>query len=590
MKLGINYKITIIFVIVIAITLLGVFLYLDDSLTCRTLERIKTSLLKESKLSAFLLESFLSSDQAFYKLDDVADEIGMSLGTRVTIIGIDGIVYGDTDLDGKGLTEVENHADRTEVQEAIKRGFGISTRFSTTVQKNMLYVTALFGKDKPQGIVRLSIPLSEIDLISLRLKKILAVSVVFAFIFSIIASFFITKLISKPIRELSWAAKCIARGDFSKRSNVESKDEIGELARSINFMSDQIKLKIDEVTSNRSRLEAVLLSMFEGVIVVDKDGMILLINQAIKELLSIKEEPKGRSTIEIVRNLEVQSIVDVVLKRGKGVESREITILVPEEKTLVVHATAVRRGGEIEGAVLVFHDITELRRLENIRKDFIANVSHELRTPISNIKGYAETLLEGAIDDKEHAKEFVEIVHSDAERLAMLINDLLDLSKVESGKILPELKPVVVSILIKNILSKLDRLIKKKNISVELLTMDDLSKVLIDDNMISQVLLNLIDNAIKYTPEKGVITIGVRERDNFIEIYITDTGIGIGQEHIPRIFERFYRVDKARSRDLGGTGLGLSIVKHIVQAHKGDVFVESILGKGSTFSFTLLKA
>jgi two-component system phosphate regulon sensor histidine kinase PhoR len=263
--------------------------------------------------------------------------------------------------------------------------------------------------------------------------------------------------------------------------------------------------------------------------------------------------------------------------------------MVPEEKILLVHATAVVRKKKTEGAVMVFHNITELRHLENIRRDFVANVSHELRTPLTNIKGYAETLLEGALNDKKNAKEFLEIIHTDSDRLARLVDDLLDLSRLESGQSKLDLKACSMALVAKKVISLLKKEAEDKSISISTEMVKD-EKVLADESKISQVLLNLIDNAIKYTPENGTISISAQAKAAVVEVRVSDTGIGISDKDLPRIFERFYRVDKARSRELGGTGLGLSIVKHIVQEHKGSVRVESLVGQGSTFTFTLPKA
>jgi two-component system, OmpR family, phosphate regulon sensor histidine kinase PhoR len=312
-----------------------------------------------------------------------------------------------------------------------------------------------------------------------------------------------------------------------------------------------------------------------------------LINQALRELLSIAEDPAGKSTIEIIRNADVQDIAETVLKGQPGVLSREVSIFAPVEKNFIVHATPVLRNGKHEAAVLVFHDITELRRLENIRKDFVANVSHELRTPVSNIQGYSETLLQGALDDQENAKEFVEIIHSDSQRLAALINDLLDLSQIESDKLSLDIDKNMLSEMVDSVYKKTAHKIKIKRIEFIKDITEEANIVYCGRYAIEQVLYNLIENAVKYTPEEGIIKVRAEKEDGFIRVGVSDTGIGISQEHISRIFERFYRVDKDRSREQGGTGLGLAIVKHIVQAHSGKVWVESTPSKGSTFSFTL---
>lgn len=594
MRLNINYKITIIFTIIIAIILFGIFLYLNNSLTEHTFIRIRTKLLQETSLVKSLLDNYFEeiSDGWFDtdEYDILADDIGDKLGLRATIITLDGKVLGDSELNGLALYELENHFRRPEVQDALASGIGESRRYSTTVKKQMLYIAATFGEDKPQGIIRLSIPLSEIELVSDRLKRLLAVSFLVAFIFALIFSFVASAIISNPLKEISWAARNIASGDFTKNISLSSNDEIGDLTKAFNYMTEQIRLRIEEVTTSKSRLEAVLLSMFEGVMVVDSKGTILLMNQSLKDFLLIKEEPMGRKPIEVLRNVEIQEIIDSTLKLKKGVVSKEVSLLLPEEKTLLIHAAPVIREERIDGAVLVVHDITELRRLERIRQDFVANVSHELRTPVSSIKGYAETLLEGALKDKENAKDFLQIIYSDSERLAKLIDDILDLSKIESGKLKMDLKSQEIKPLIQRVVSQLKKQAEDKSITINTDILQDIPKVIIDETMIAQVLLNLLDNAIKYTAEGGSVKISAKEKDKFVEIDISDTGVGIPEKYLPRLFERFYRVDKARSRELGGTGLGLSIVKHIIQAHNGDVSVESILGKGSIFSFTLPKA
>lgn len=590
MRVNIHYKITFIFTIIVAVILFSIYLYLNSNLQKNTYQRIKENLRKETSFAKSYLEEDVAKSAQSYKLDIIADRFGKALELRLTIIGLDGTVFGDSELDNDELVKVENHLYRPEVQQAIKYGIGESRRFSTTVKKDMLYIATTYGKEEPQGIIRLSIPLSEIEQISVRLKKMLVASLLSAFILAMIISFLASVFISKPVREMLWVAQDIAHGDFSRKILATSNDEIGDLAKAFNYMSEQIKLRLQEVTLSRSRLEAVLLSMFEGVMVVDSKGTILLMNQTLKDLLLIKDDPLGRRPIEVIRNIEIQEIADCALKRECGVEACELSILAPEEKILSIHATPVIRGSKVEGAVLLFHNITELRRLEKVRKDFVANVSHELRTPISSIKGYAETLLEGALEDKENARDFLNIIYSDSDRLAKLIDDLLDLSKIESNRLRMDIKRCSLSPLVNKVVSSLSRQAKDTSIAIKIDIPTDISNILADEARIAQVLLNLIDNAIKYNREKGKVIIAAREKNAFVQVDVSDTGVGISEKDLPRLFERFYRIDKARSRELGGTGLGLSIVKHIVQAHNGEVSVQSVLGQGSTFSFTIPKA
>ena len=590
MKLSIHHKITLILAVTVAVILSGVYFYLNKNLKEYTYQRIKTNLSKESDFAKLHLEGAFDKDLSLKEIDSIADKIGARLDLRATVIGLDGRVLGDSELGSEDLKRVENHLFRPEVQNALKSGFGESGRFSTTVQKDMLYMARIFGSGSKQGFIRLAIPLSEIEMVSSHLKQLLLLALLLAFLMAIIIGSTAFVFISKPIKEISSVAQEIAMGNYSKRVSISTGDELSELARSINYMSEQISLRIEEVISNKSRFEAVLLSMYEGTMVVDNNGSIALMNQVLKQFFHVHEDPVGKKPLEIIRNIEIQETVSLVLKSRECVASREISILLPEEKILKVYAAPVLREGKMDGAVLVFHDITDLRRLENIRKDFVANVSHEIKTPLTSIKGYTETLLDGAIEDKDNAKDFLKIIGSDSNRLVRLVDDLLDLSRIESDKLSLELAPHSIENVVDRVIAGFNKQSGSKGIEIKKEISRDLPKVKIDEASIAQVLLNLIDNGIKYNNEKGTITVSSQEKDSFVRINITDTGIGIPEEDIDRIFERFYRVDKARSRQLGGTGLGLSIVKHIIQAHGGEVSVQSQLGKGSTFSFTLPKA
>lgn len=400
----------------------------------------------------------------------------------------------------------------------------------------------------------------------------------------------LARQLMQPIKEITFMVQRMAQGDLSRKIMMPTGDEIEDLSKAINQILEQIRSRMAEVMSNKSRFEAVLLSMFEGVMVVDHSGQILLINQTLKDLLHVKGEAIGHKPLEVIRNVEIQEIIDKVLKKKSGVESQELMVLVPEEKILFIHATPVQRDQRNEGAVLVFHDITDLRRLEKIRQDFVANVSHELRTPVATLKGYTETLLDGAIDDKANAKDFLKIMHADADRLAKLVNDLLDLARIESGKIKMSFEPHHLEDILDRVLLILQPQAKEKAVKLLKQLPKDLPQVNVDETSIAQALLNLIENAIKYNREGGSVTIAAAEKGSWIEVQIIDTGLGINAQDIPRIFERFYRVDRARSRELGGTGLGLSIVKHIAHAHGTEVHVESQLGVGSVFSLSLPKA
>lgn len=590
MRLNVQHKITLILTLTVGLILSGVYIYLNHHLKEYTYNRIKSNLANESSLAKLLLERVYDQLTTPIQIDSFADEIGKSLSLRVTIIGQDGEVMGDSELNPQEIRGTENHLAREEIQSALTGGIGTSRRFSSTIQKDILYTAQIFNHGPRRGFIRLAIPLSEVEVISGNLKRMLLISLIAAFFFTIAVGSRAFFFVSKPINEISFIAKEIALGNYAKRAAVTSRDEIGELARSINFMSEQINAHIEEVLSDKSIFEAVLLSMTEGTMVVDRKGVILLMNQTSRKFFYITEDPVGKRPLEVIRNIEIQEIADQVLRSKTSVASQDITILLPEEKTLQIYAAPVLRGNEMDGAVLVFHDITGLRQLERVRRDFVANASHEIRTPLTSIKGYAETLLEGALEDKNNAMDFLQIISSDANHLVQLVDDLLDLSRIESGKLSLMFAPFDLVPLVGRVMAGLKKQAKEMGVGLETNFPPGLPKVMMDEASIAQVLLNLIENGMKYNQSGGCVVVTAEEAGPFLRVMITDTGIGIPEEDLPRIFERFYRVDKARSRELGGTGLGLSIVKHIIQAHGGEVSVESVLGKGSTFSFTLPKA
>jgi len=591
MKNKLPWKLTLIFCSAVILELIIGYWFLAFFLKGYLEQNIEQNLRHQILAGKDFLECKLQGQNILLDADVLADKIGKQNNLRVTIIDKDGRVVGDSDLDPSDIQKLENHLNRPEIQEAIHKGLGINKRYSNTIRKNLLYIAVPLGNDKaPVGFLRYAIAISYIDQIEGQLKQSIAGALILIFLLSIVFNFIISSLVSKPITEMAKVARAMAKGDFSQKPSIYSSDEIGDLAIALFSMSEEIKNKIDKIKHEGVKIDAVLSSMFEGIMVVDEKGRVILINPSLRKLFFVDVEPEMKQVIEIIRNPQIQEIVDKIIKYKQKLISEEITISQPEEKILKINAVPIIRNNTLEGAVLVFHDITELRRLERIRKDFVANVSHELRTPISSIKGYAETLLEGAIEDKDNAKDFINIIYQDSNRLANLIDDLLDLSKIESGKMEMNLEPVDIKPILERCLGVLEKSIKEKKLSVSIDIPSKLPKVLADEKRLAQVFLNLLDNAIKYNSERGSIKVSASLSDKFVQVDIADTGIGIPEKDIPRIFERFYRVDKARSCQLGGTGLGLSIVKHIILAHGGEVWVKSEQGIGSTFSFTIPKA
>jgi len=587
MRIRIYWKLTFIFCSLVVLILTGAYFYLNTHLKTYVETRIQDNLKKDLILNKDLIDNELSQKINPADADGLANRIGRSLGVRATITNMEGIVIGDSEVGKEGLAKLENHMKRPEIQDAIKKGFGQSKRFSTSIKKNMLYMAAPLGKDKFIGILRLAIPLSDIEFIESKMFKTISVTMIFALFATVIASFFVSIMISKPLYEMSDIAKRLAKGDFSRKAIVYSNDEIGDLANTLNSMANEISAKVKKMSSEKAKLEAILASMFEGIMLTNERGEILLLNPSIRKLFFIDSSPEGRRPLEVIRNNSIQEIVDRVLHDNREVITQEVNVSMPEQKTILINGVPIVKDDVVEGAVFVFHDITELKRLEEVRKDFVANVSHELRTPISSIKGYAETLMDGKVDSKDTVKEFLGIIYQDSIRLANLIDDLLDLSKIESGKMKMEFEPLEIRPIVNRCVNVLERAAKDKSLKIKLDIPADLPKALGDHKRLSQVFLNLLDNAIKYTPEGGSIAISAVGKEKVVQVDISDTGIGIPEKDLPRIFERFYRVDKARSRELGGTGLGLSIVKHIIQAHNGQVWAQSIPDQGSTFSFTI---
>jgi two-component system phosphate regulon sensor histidine kinase PhoR len=396
------------------------------------------------------------------------------------------------------------------------------------------------------------------------------------------------KRFTRPLYEIIEASREITRGNLDRRLRIHSGDEIGQLAQNINDLAGQLKNSISQVTEARNQFEAILKSMADGVIAVNQNGEVLFINPVVEEIFGTGgESAKGKNVLGVLRHYDAERFVQRVLKTGEPA-TLEIKAIGPQEKVFRLHATPLQsaqtgRGG----AVILLRDITERKKLEEMRTEFVANVSHELRTPLTSLQGYLETLLGGAIDEPETARRFLEIMSKETERLTRLVDDLLHLSKIEGRRIAHRWQPVRLAECIDRVLAMFRPQARAKNITLNGEVQPDLPYVQGDPDMLTQVLINLVDNAVKYTPAGGKVTVAAQTQGENVRVAVADTGPGIPPESLPRIFERFYRVDKARSRELGGIGVGLAIVKHIVNAHGGKTFVESTVGKGSTFSFVL---
>jgi two-component system, OmpR family, phosphate regulon sensor histidine kinase PhoR len=518
--------------------------------------------------------------------DSIADRIGKELSVRVTIVAEDGKVLGDTDLDGEALANIENHGHRPEILEAMQRGAGRATRYSTTLGENLLYVALRIDPDRPdRGVVRLALPLTAVRKARRELLLPLLISACLTIVASILAGWVAARGPAGKLEEMSRAASKIAEGRTSSRVRPGGQNEVGQLARSLNRMAEELERRLSAISRERGQLQSVLDGMVEGVLLTDGAGNILLANRAFQEIFDARPPFAGRRPLEVARIPALQEILEEA--RAAGVPfTREIALGAGVEKSIRASLAPLREESGFAGTVAVFHDVTELKRLENIRREFVANVSHELRTPLTAIRGYAETLRDGALKDAGKAAEFVRVIHRHAERLQALIEDLLDLSRVEQGKARLSLGPVSLREVMGQVEPVLRPLALEKDQSLELLLPDGLLFSRADRDRLAQVLINLLDNAVKFTPEGGRISLAAESREGRIVLTVRDSGIGIPPDEIGRIFERFYRVDRSRDRREGGTGLGLAIAKHLTLAMDGTIEVSSSPGEGTTFRLT----
>ena len=563
--------------------LLAVSWYISHSLQRFYHNQVADDLEVRARLVTYQILPALKTND-FEEIDRLCNILGRAGPTRITVITPDGKVAGDSQ---KQPSDMENHANRPEFIEALHEGKGRTLRFSTTLGKNMMYL-ALPVKEKNVllAVVRASIALTSVaeQLKDVRGKIIWAG--LCAVMCAAVVSLIISRRISLPIEHMKDVAKHFASGDLALRVSTPKATELAELSEALNEMAGQLYDRINTITKQRNESEAILSSMIEGVLAVDETGHVVSINNAAAKLLGLtSEDVRGRNVEEIVRNTELQRFIRETIDSRQSIET---DIYLPHDGGRFLRVYGTGLAGEHNtgrGAVIVFNDITRIHRLESVRRDFVANVSHELKTPITSIKASVETLLEGAIKEPEQANRFLQIIAKHADRLNAIIEDLLILSRLqeEDGKRkisfeITTLKSIIASAME---LSKLKA--GEKEVAINLDCNNGIS-LRANAVLLEQALFNLIDNAIKYSEPGGNVNIRVRSEGQEVVISVLDEGCGIEKRHLDRIFERFYVVDKSRSRNLGGTGLGLAIVKHIVKLHNGYIKVDSTIGKGSEFS------
>lgn len=585
MQSRISFRLGAIFGLIVFFTLTFSYLYQGRQLREQFLEGFRSDLKRELRLNAGMLDERPSTWGGEVDADRWADRVGAALEVRVTLIGLDGTVIGDSFVDAGKLPFLPNHRSRPEIQAALAGGYGESIRFSDTASEEMLYVAVPVGTPQRWGVLRIAKPLDDIRMLEERVRSGVEGGLFWALLLGLGAGVLSALFLSRPLERIADTADRFLHGETGVRVPARRRDEIGRLSLAFNYMADEIV----RMSRQEEWLREVLSSIREAIIVTNAEGQIVLVNPSASRLFPIEGAMNRAMPVKQVADRGVRELLEKA--RGDGTRSfrEELTVMTSKgERVLKVSAVPVMHDGLSEGMVFVINDITRLRNLERMRRDFVSSVSHELRTPLASIRGYAETLLEGAKDDPANAEAFLRIILQESEQLTALVNDVLDLSRIESGRIVYAFGPVDLRKHIDATVALFEPAARKKGARIEVSAPEGLPPVRADGGYLDIVLRNLVDNALKYVDEgRGLVRIRAFRGSDGVCVEVEDNGIGIPQTDLDRIFERFYRVDKARSRQLGGTGLGLSIVKHIVLGHKGDVQVRSRVNLGSIFTVTL---
>ncbi|RST58536.1 PAS domain-containing protein [Siminovitchia terrae] len=579
-------RITFSFFLLMFFALLGSGLFLANTMK-NTYMDFKESQLKQTAhlvLRALELNGIEQQD-----LQSKVKELAAPVTSRVTVIDRNGKVLADSE---DNPSSMESHASRPEVSQVIKEGkeSGISTRYSHTLGYSMMYTAIPVKIDgEVKGVVRVALSLENIEKAIRHLRNTLTIVLFAALLLTALIGIRIAKGIAKPVEEMMFVSQKLKDKDYTARVSMRPKGELGQLANAINVLAASLKSQMETIQENEQRLSGVLRNMMSGVLFVDKNGKILLANRAIGCMLDADPEAfTGKQHVEIVKNAGLSRLIARCLNEQTEIRD-EIQFYYPNERILDAHlAPYVGENGELKGIVAVLHDITDIRRLEKMRSEFIANVSHELKTPITSVKGFTETLLDGAMEDKEALHHFLGIIHKESERLHRMINDILHLSKIEQHMIPLEVENVNVAEVVDRVADTVRKDVEKKGLELHL-PVERECWVKGEKDRIQQIILNLVSNAVSYTPAGGRITVSLADIEDEVAISVKDTGIGIAKKDLPRLFERFYRVDKGRARNSGGTGLGLAIVKHLVESHQGKIEVKSEEGRGTEFIVTLPK-
>lgn len=581
---NIRLRIAVPYMILILAAMGILSIYLSRVTRANAVQELEESLLKQARAVTEVAGPLLQEGGEPEELDPLARRWAELLQARVTIIAGDGTVLGDSD---EPYATMEGHALRPEVQRARLSGSGVSIRTSETLQNEMMYAAVRVPGsqgDTPAGFVRIALALDLVEARLVRLRNLILKAAVATTLVAFVLALLIAERTARPVRRLTDVARRMAAGDLEARLLPRSNDEIGTLTRTFNEMGEQLREQMTTLAEERARLAMVLELMADGLLIVDEAGQVRLLNPAAARLLEVtREEALGRSFAEVVRHHELIELYQRCVERGQ----EEAATVDMAQRNLFVRAMVTPLRGVERGCLVILQNLTPIRRLQTVRQDFISNLSHELRTPLASLKALVETIRDSALDDPEAAHRFLDRAEFEVDALTQMVQELLELTRIESGKIPLRLSPAPLHEVIAPAVERLESQVERKGLALGVAIPPEIGPVLVDAPRISQVVGNLLHNAIKFTPEGGRIDIWVEPEagGDYVIVHVQDNGVGIPALDLPRVFERFYKADRARSS--GGTGLGLAIARHLVQAHGGRIWAQSRAGEGSTFSFTL---
>lgn len=581
MRHTIRWRITLPYMLLVMFILGGLSIYLSGEFRQVVTGYQEQSLTQHARVTANEAAVLFANAAEPQALDDLAHRYADLLDARVTLIRKDGVVVGDSEA---VAATMENHLSRIEVQQALKGKIIPQVRFSTTLGKSMMYVAApIFVKDQVVGVARVALPVTEVETNQRQLNQVLLIATAAALFLAVVLAGLISNYTVHPIKILTAQAEQISKGNFHLPPLSLRKDEIGQLEEAFARMGKQLSNQFGALQSERAKLNAVLTNMSDGVVIADAEGKVLLINPAAERLFNVKESRALK--YDVVEALRHYQIVELWQKCQETGETQSTTFEVGPDR-IFLQAIASSLGKALPGStLLLFQDLTRVRRLEMVRRDFVSNVSHELRTPLASLRALNETLQESALEDPPAARKFLIRMEIEIDTLTQMVQELLELSRIESGKAPLQVQPVKPCELISSAVERMSAQAERAKLTLRMECSQDLPDVLGDTERLGQVLINLMHNAVKFTPPGGEVVVSARAEENQVLFSVHDSGVGISDADLDRIFERFYKADQARAG--GGTGLGLSIAKHIVESLDGRIWADSELGKGSTFTFTL---